>query len=276
MRGRIPAGVRVYTDLDHSMLGEGGYLGPAGGEALSLKALGVEIVPVTSKSVAEAYYYIKRLGLEDSTLPAAVAESGAAIVLAGSLEPIARERVYGVPVIPIARGRVDVDRVIPGECRGSVRILSRLDPEDAAAITGLPLSEAKLAVARVYDEAVYAPDARCRRLIEERAAALGYTVLPGRRFIHVNSSRGKALGVIELERLLGPPRLRVLVGDSPLDKDLLELAGIAVVIPTPPGPHARVRPSRSDYVIAPEPAPEGWVWMSRNIVKAITPLAASH
>lgn len=274
MKGRIPTGIRVYTDLDHSMLGEGGYLGPAGDEVRSLITLGVEVVPVTSKSAAEAYHYIKRLGLEESTLPAAVAESGAVIVLAGPLEPLAEERVHGAPIIPVSRGKINVDAVVPPECRGSTRILSRLGPAEASELTGLPLHEAKLAIARLYDEAVYTPDRKCRRLIEERAASLGYTVLSGRKFIHISTSPGKAAGVIRLERLVGEPRVRVLVGDSPLDKDLLELPGLAVVIPRPPGPSPTVRPSRSDYVVAPEAAPEGWVWMSRNIVKPMIPIVA--
>ncbi len=276
MKGRIPTGIRVYTDLDHSMLGEGGYLGPAGDEVRSLIALGVEVVPVTSKSAAEAYYYIKRLGLVESTLPAAVAESGAVIVLAGRLEPLAEERVHSIPIIHVSREKVDVDAVVPPECRGSARILSRLDPAEASELTGLPLHEAELSIARLYDEAVYAPDHECRRLIEERAASLGYTVLSGRKFIHISTSRGKAVGVVRLERLVGEPRVRVLVGDSPLDKDLLELPGFAVVIPRPPGPSPMVRPSRSDYVVAPEAAPEGWVWMSRNIVKPMVPVIAHY
>ncbi|WP_460125761.1 hypothetical protein [Stetteria hydrogenophila] len=275
MAGRIPAGVRVYTDLDHTMLGDGGRLGAAGEEARDLLALGVEVVPVTSKSVAEAYYYLGRLGLEESTLPAAIAETGAAIVLAGRLEPLAEARVYGVPIIPLSRGRVRVDEVIPGECRGEARILSRLDPREAAELTGLPPVEARLATMRVYDEAVHAPSGRCRRLIAERAAALGYTVLEGKRFIHVANTKGKARAVHALERLAGKPRLRILAGDSPLDRDLLELPGVAVVVPRPPGPRVAVRPARADYIVAPHPAPEGWVWMARRVVKPLTPLASS-
>ncbi len=209
MKGMIPPGVRVYTDLDHSMLGEGGYLGPAGGEVRDLLRLGVEVVPFTSKSAAEAYYYVKRLGLEESTLTAAVAESGAVIVLGGRLEKLAEKRVHGTPIVPVSDGRVDLSKVIPAECRDSTRILSRLDPREAASLTGLPLHEAELAVVRLYDEAIYTPNPRCRRLIEERAAALGYTVLSGKKFIHVSASQGKARGVLRLERLVGEPALRI-------------------------------------------------------------------
>ncbi|MCX8196647.1 MAG: hypothetical protein N3F67_06220, partial [Acidilobaceae archaeon] len=51
--------------------------------------------------------------------------------------------------------------------------------------------------------------------------------------------------------------------DSPLDLDMLEMADVAIVIPR--GGVIDVRPRRADYIVAPYPAPQGWVWASRQI-----------
>lgn len=141
--------------------------------------------------------------------------------------------------------------------------LTRLPPEEAARLLGCSPSQAALATRRSYVEVLWSKDMRC---LEGKIGELerrGLFALGTDRFFHVakHGGKGRALRVL-IDRLA--PRRTVAIGDSSLDLEMLEEADAAVVIPKEGG-RAAIRLRRADYVIAPYPAPAGWVWASSAI-----------
>ena len=238
----------------------------------ALRVLRVPVVLVTSKTLEESLVYYRKARLWGPLGSPVVAFE----LSAGIAAPPGVLAYYdyvdsatGMAVIELARplDRLagEVHEAIPRHCRERVVSLREASPELVSSITGLPPDEAELARRRRYDEALWGP----RECLEEtaaRALAMGLNARLGARVLHISTARGKSLAL----RILGDliPHLRgsvsVAMGDSMADADMLEEADVAVVIPHRSGAWLRLR--RSDYVVAPQPAPEGWAWAVWNIV----------
>jgi len=251
----------LVTDVDGTLV-DSSYRVP--GEAAELAVLlqdaGVFIVLATSKTLEEARMYAERLGL-DPVCPgyALVVEEGGLVWAPGGVLP-------GGPLVlgrPLSRG--ELEELLPRGCRGLVRPVWEMSPGEVSGLTGLPLREAAAARARRVVAALHGPRG-CLREALRRALSRGLYARLGRVFLMVGRIGGKAAALAEL--LWRSPRLRgarvAALGDSEMDAGMLEAADVAVVVPRDGG---WLRLRRGDYVVAPWPAPRGWLWAARLLLE---------
>ncbi len=264
----------VVTDLDASAISSVDYSYDGVPEAArSLWGLGIPVVAATSKTLWELAIWWRRLGFHGPCGGVlGVVELGGALVGSEDLLP-QRDWVdpsTGLAVVELAPRleglRNLLERIIPAACRDRVTIIRGAPEEEVSEALGLRGEEASAASRRLWDEAIWSSDRACLEAIALRALRAGLNVVEGARVLHVTGAPGKRGALEALERL-APWLLGarwVAIGDSPADRDMLEWSWAAVVIPHPPG-RVAVRPRRGDYVVAPEPAPGGWVWAASTI-----------
>ena len=251
----------VVSDIDGTLV-DASYRVP--GEAARLAGLlqdaGVFFVLATSKTLEEARLYAGRLGL-DPVCPgyALVVEEGGLVWAPGRVLP-------GGPLVlgsPLSRG--ELEELLPPGCRGAVRPVWEMDAGEVSALTGLPPVEAEAARRRRVVAALHGP----RWCLEEGLSAAlsrGLYARLGRVFLMLGRIKGKAHAVGLLLRR--SPVLRhapvVALGDSEMDAEMLEEADEAVVVPRDGG---WLRLRRGDYLVAPGPAPHGWLWAMRRLAE---------
>jgi len=259
----------LLTDIDGSMIGLDGSREGVGEAVALLNSLDVAIVPVTTKTIEEVSYLASQLGFGGEGLIAVVEMGGAICATRGYLSFSNPMDIGGFECealgSPIAMFEGYLDDVLR-EC-SAVR-LSKASQGEAEEILGLRGLEAILATRRVFLEVIWSRDRGCLERISRRLEARGLNTFMWRRFLHVGLHRGKGVAVVRLLELLRPllkGRVKVIgVGDSEADKEFLETVGIAIVIPQEDGRQA-VGLQRADYIVAPYPAPKGWVWASHQI-----------
>jgi len=227
-----------------------------------LAAASVPLVFATSKTLDEARIYARKLRLpEDCPGYAIIAEEGA-VVEASTPSLLPEERLI------LARAPPRPEKLLPPRCRGAVRNITEMSPEEVSGLTGLPPAEAEAATRRRYTLALHGPR-RCLEEARERAAGMGLYARLGRVFLIVGHIWGKAAALRELLRR--SPRLRharlIALGDNEMDLEMLEEADIAIVVPPPRGHWPR--PRRSDYLIAPAPAPKGWAAVIEKLAERL-------
>lgn len=162
-----------------------------------------------------------------------------------------------------------VDDLVPDRCRGSLIDVRHTDEKLINLTTGLPLSEASLIKKRLYIMSLIVKrrDEKCISRLGDEVRKRGLGIISGPRFIHIYNGKGK-LGVLEkLGKIFPSLRNSVIAyaGDTLTDKNALERADIAFVMPQPDY-KLKVRPQRTDYIIPPYPAPRGWVWAVNKLM----------
>lgn len=266
----------VATDLDGTLLGPGeAFTGEARTFLQKLVSLGALVVPVTAKSVWEIVVVWREvLGLAGEPL-IAIAESGGAIYAPpGTLRsPTGYESELNLEYVEIGARLGEVEDAIDyvaSACQG-FRRLSKAGPLEASKITGLPPRRAAIAAKRRYLEVLWHPDQKCMEAAEARALELRLYTHRSTRLLHVGAHGGKRRA---LERLLIEPwardcKLLVAIGDMDADEEMLEIADIAVHVPSNP----EKRPARPVYRIpSPLPAPHAIAWIVERILEPRLPL----
>ncbi len=259
----LPGRWVVITDLDGTLLDHFSYdCAPALPVLERLRALRVPVVFSSSKTRAEIEVWRRRV---DNTDPF-VSENGGGLF-------VPRRGAMGVD--PDWVRLDDYHCLVSGPTRVAVlealrplkpvfrfRGFSDLGLRELCRLTGLPESDARLALARDFGEPVLWEDSDIA--LDRFAAAVGaagLTVTRGGRFIHVGGASGKAGCVDRLRGLYrqGGANARVIaLGDSDNDLDMLEAADLTVVIPYPV--HPPIRP-RGAPMVATRPGPAGWAEM---------------
>ncbi|MEN2999109.1 MAG: hypothetical protein ABDH61_00795 [Acidilobaceae archaeon] len=255
--------IAVITDVDGSMLGEQGNDEGIKESLQLLSSLSIRVALATTKTIAEVEQLWRRL--EEGELLAAVEMGGA--VCSSSPLPYFDFVWNGFECIrlgsPLEEFEEDMERALEG-C--SYVRLSKTTPAQASAILGYPEEAAALATKRLFLEVLWSKDLSCLLSRVGELERRGLSAIAGYRFLHVGRHEGKRKAVEIMRGLLGAGKY-VAIGDSPLDQDMLEALDVAVVIPR--GGRIAVRPRRADYVVAPFPAPQGWVWASRQIALSL-------
>ena len=229
--------------------------------AALLQAIGAVIALVTSKTLEEARIYAEKLHLNPHC-PGylLVAEEGAVVEASGSHLLPDRLLVLAEPL-----ARQEALSLVPSHCRREARTINELSTREVSEITGLPPREAEAAKKRLYVAALYAPRS-CLEEAYHAAREAGLYARLGFHFLMLGRIRGKAWALREARRR--SPLLRhtetVALGDSEMDREMLEEANAAVVIPRPGGRGLLLH--RGDYLVAPHPAPRGWEWAARKIL----------
>ncbi len=262
-----PGEVVIFTDLDGTLLDEQYRCDPALPLLRRLRELAVPVVLSSSKTRAE----VERLRRELDNHDPFIVENGAAVLIPdGALD--------GPSPGPCC-SRIDgLWQYAPGRPRGEIiALLERLrrehgfrfrgfhdlDPEQLAALTGLDRGAAALARERQGTEPLQWQDSeehleRFRELLRRE----GLVVVSGGRFLHVQDpacDKGRAMRWLlrRYARHRGRPLRAIALGDSENDRQMLEQADVAVVIPDSSGRHLELQRDEG-VILAPEPGPAGW------------------
>ncbi len=194
----------IFSDLDGTLLDEAYSFDAARPALEAVRARGIALVFVTSKTAAETLR-LQRLMSVDG--PFVVEDGGG---------------VYLRPDERIALG-APYEEVRLAARRLGVRGFGDMSVEEVARETGLPIEVAALAKRREFDEPFLAAPAG----IEEAARALGLRVTRGGRWWHLHGDTDKGRAVRLLKERLGPART-IGLGDSPLDEPMLAETDVRV------------------------------------------------
>jgi mannosyl-3-phosphoglycerate phosphatase len=267
----------IFTDLDGTLLEEDGSLSREAGAAVAtLRARGIRVVPLTSKTRLELVRWLEVL---DSG-GAGAFENGAGILTAGIpkagipragdrkiLRKEEREAEILPAAVPLRELRLTLDAL---RRQTGLPLLSfeEIPDAEAARLTGLPTEGGALARARAreFDLPFVAP--------EGSGAALSSATLPprfrlvrGGRFWHLSGLHDKADAARRLVELLRPSRT-IGLGDAPNDVAFLRIVDHPVLVPKKAGVDETLRAAFPDADVAPAPAGAGWSAAVRALVAA--------
>ena len=256
----------LFSDLDGTLLNSETYSYDAAVPVIEqLKAQGIPVVPVTSKTRAEVETLIQEVGLTDPF----VTENGSAIFIprdtcpfelpAGEDDGPYRVVQLGVAYVMARAGLKAIAQEIGRPLKG----FGDLSVEQIQQLTGLDAKDAQQAKMREFTEPFLTPKNTAPEKLEAAASEMGFRVVVGDRFSHlIGMAAGKGAAVHQLVSLYAPtfPAGELIVtvglGNSPNDLDMLENVDRSIVLPGASGPHPRL--ADRGWQIAPEPAPEGW------------------
>jgi len=255
----------VFTDLDGSLLDHHSYdWAPARPWLARLKAEGVPVIPVTSKTRSEILPLRRQLGLEDAPF---IAENGALAGLPLAWSHARLDRGPGPDGLAIRTLGVDIGLIRQRLAVWRERLglgfttMSEMTLEALVAFTGLAEPQARLARLREGSEPLIWEDS------DERLAAFreglegdGLRLVRGGRFWHVTGDchKGSAVAwLIERFAALRGSRPRTLaLGDGPNDIAMLEAVDQAVVIR---GCHdLAIAPDQASLYHSEATGPAGW------------------
>lgn len=258
--------VVVATDLDGTLLESGSYSFEAAREALeALRARGIPLLLVSSKTRAELETLRQELRVEH---PFVVENGGAAYLPPGYFSPPAGKPERSGRYEVVAWGRpyrelVEALRRVREATGAPLEGFSDLDPQRVAALTGLPVAEAALALQREFDEpfrVLGEEDERARRAMELFSSE-GLSVTRGGRFYHLMSGCDKGRAVREILRLYrrsGGEWVAAGMGDALNDLPFLEAVDRAYIVAGPDGGHDRNLVEALPAAVRVQPGPQGW------------------
>lgn len=172
-----------------------------------------------------------------ATGPFIVENGGAIVVPGGHLPRLAGRRdAEGYGHVVLGTGRDALVRALAAmadESGARVRGFSALSADDVAALTGLDVPAATLALRREYDEPFLVESGSEERLARA-AAARGLRITRGGRFHHLLGpvDKGRALQrLVALYAAEGRRFSSVALGDSPNDLSMLEASDRPILIP---------------------------------------------
>ncbi len=237
----------LFTDLDGTLLDTGGRLGARAEKTLArLRALGVPVVPMTSKSERELRAWLEILEAGG----VGVFENGAGLVTPEGVEILPS-------AVPVARLRGILDRVAR---RSGIRVVPLDELTDASlqALTGLSADAVTHARCRAWDLPFLAPEGGDDALEEELGRLENVRLVRGGIFWHLCGRHDKADAVTRLRELFGRPGRAVGLGDAPNDAGFLAAVDVPVVVPGETGPEARLMAALPGVRVAPTPGGAGW------------------
>jgi mannosyl-3-phosphoglycerate phosphatase len=240
----------VFTDLDGTLLDHHTYDHAPALPALNrLRELGIPVIPVSSKTLAELKEIRLRLHLKGP----AVAENGAVIAYPGETVQVAP------PGYHLLR-----DFLIDRRANPNYNTLGFGDMslEEVMEHTGLPREDAKRATKRLASEPfLWRGDAENLAAFRRDANTSGMRLLQGGRFMHLlgETDKGKAVSlVVKHLRSRGKAVTRTIaLGDSDNDRDMLLTVDNPVIIQKPDGTHLSLA-ERPDAILTDQPGPAGW------------------
>jgi mannosyl-3-phosphoglycerate phosphatase len=266
--------ILVFTDLDGSLLDHADYSYDGARPALDRIAReGWPIVFVTSKTRSEVEHLQRRMGIEGPF----VVENGAAAFFPSSLTglDIPEAKQDGSYRAVVFGRQYDEVRRFVEEMRGEygLRGFGDMEAREIAELTDLPLEDAERAKRREFTEPFLMAEPERLHDLKRDAAARGLAITTGGRLYHLMSAdQSKGRAVRKVQEILagsGPkPVVSLGLGDSPNDKEMLQVVDRPIVIPRPDGRVMDV--GRDDVVIAPEPGSRGWSSALLDVVSGLS------
>jgi mannosyl-3-phosphoglycerate phosphatase len=238
----------VLTDLDGTLLDRGGVLGEGARAAVAaLRARGVPVVPLTSKTEVELRGFLAEVDLGGlgafengagvvSPRGTIVSEKAVAVgELASRLGELARRT--GLALVPAAA----------------------LSPDEIRRVTGLAREKVPAMLARGFGLPFLAPQGADGALARAAALIPGTRLTRGGQFWHLSGDHGKEDAVDLLLRAGLVSRPLAGLGDAPNDAGFLALCDVAVIVPREPGgADPALAAALPGARVAPLPAGRGW------------------
>ncbi|WP_348675890.1 HAD-IIB family hydrolase [uncultured Abyssibacter sp.] len=230
----VPPAV-VFTDLDGTLLGHHDYSVDGALPGLErCAALGVPVIPTTSKTAAETGALMRRLQLDW----ACIVENGSAAILPGHSPWAASLPHTSALCFGIRREQIgDVLGRLRAETGARFTAFSEMSHERIAELTGLSLADAAQAAARDYSEPLHWEDtAEQLEAFEAAVLAAGLQCLRGGRFVHVLGRTDKGKAARALLDAVGLTRCPMIaLGDAGNDEALIAAADVGVWVRSPRG-----------------------------------------
>lgn len=242
----------VSTDLDGTLLNHHTYEYQAVLPALNwLKQQEIPVILNSSKTYAELSDWRQKLNLQQPI----ICENGGVVHLQGE-NPI----LIGKPYHEI----IDLLRKLKAELGWQFEGFSDFSPEQIVEHTGLQLEDAERAKQRETTEPILWQDSEQNlAAFKQKLDEAGLQLQKGGRFYHVMADHDKGSSLQYLMRnfwrlLWGRDDFKILaLGDGENDRSQLEIADIAVVLPSANQQYLQLNSNNQIYQTN-QPAPEGW------------------
>ena len=250
------------TDLDGTLLGHDDFdFASIRADILAFLARGVAIIPNSSKTRQEIEGFCADLGV---TLPF-ICENGAALVnadlLAAGLDPdMPRKIIAGKSVDQLMSDWISaVDPALRQHCV----FVDAMQEADQTRILGLTGEALSRALAREFSVLfLFTGDEASFIRLRAQAAEAGLAVHRGGRVCCLSGRHDKSTFNQFIRGIFAPapvaPQL-IGFGDSENDVALLCAADVACVVPRPGAPILTLPDPPDKVIIAPQPAPSGWI-----------------
>lgn len=272
----------VYTDLDGTLLDHDSYSwSPAQPAMDRLASMGVPVIPITSKTIAELWRLRDDMGLDG---PFAVENGGAIVVPAHYFganhgEPMEDAPEPGYFVEILGPAYADILSKLSQLRRGGYAFtgFSDMCDQQIADHTGLDTASAGLARTRLCSEPlIWCGDAESLDAFKRDLADLGLGYRQGGRFLHVmgTSDKGDALSRLHQRfAALGDSEsgipLACALGDSPNDFDMLAAADRAALVQRHDGSYA-MKADAPRLIHAEGAGPTGWRYAVERWIEELT------
>ena len=254
----------ILADIDGTLVDSSYDLAPVYPRIVEAMTLGASLVLATTKTLDEVLLYLDVWDMPRRRVYV-VAEAGGLIAGYDLMDYDYMRGDYRVLELGERLEERDLAVAYGLEC--GVRGYRDMRIDEVMNVTGLSREFAEAARRRLFTESLSAADRGCLKRLEEVYRGLGYFTHLGRRFLTIGRIPGKAAAVRTLFRLsplLGSGEAYVMAfGDADMDMEMLEEADEAYVVPS----YSPARPNRSDYMLAPMPAPAGWIYLYDKYVK---------
>lgn len=244
-----PLPLLVFTDLDGTLISHDTYRWDAAAPALAtLREIGAGVVLASSKTAAEIIALRQELGLAEWP---AIVENGA-----GLLPP----HSTALPEDAAYRSLRQALNTRPPKGRDCYRGFGDVTVAEIADITGLEVDAAGRAAQRAFSEPGFwsGSDPQLDEFLGDLAQK-GITARQGGRFLTLSYGKTKAdqmAGIIAQYQ----PVQTVALGDAPNDVEMLETAGIGIIVANPHrDPLPRLKGEAAGRITRTiQIGPEGW------------------
>lgn len=247
-RAAAAHGVAVFTSIDGTLLDPVTFDAGESREAVRrLAAAGIPLIPLSVMTLDEIAPLAGELGLRH----AMIVEAGGAIARWNGREWELE------PCGPPAETLLDVVLEVENRSGASLLVYSALAEEDAARLSGRSGEMLRASTHRGFSEP-FVIESGSLEAVRRAAAAIGFSVRRGRRFLHLCRAcdEGEAFARLRDELRCG---VAVALGGTPVDGEFLMRADVPIIVP---GPDGAADPELLAMVpkarVAPAPGPAGW------------------
>ena len=260
----------VFTDLDGTLLDHVNYAFDSALPTLeSLQENGIPVVFNTSKTQPESVSLAQAMGL---CHPIIIENGGAIVVPAGydfeAMDALTHDWNKVGEVIPLGAAITDIQSVLTDAERtlglsGLYSTFSAMGIEEICALTGLDSKAAEMAKYRNFSEPiVWNGNEEQLNSLESFIEAHQLKIVQGGRFHHIIGDTDKCTAMVHLSQMYEDSAnmqrqvIKIALGDSQNDREMLNGADIAVVVNNESGTGITI--SHENVIRTENEGPDGW------------------